>query len=70
MNGIDLDRYLRDGALRARLEARARFERAQTARALLVAAARYLARLPARLWRRLAALQPANDTAPRMRCCH
>lgn len=70
MNGIDMDRYLRDDALRAALEARARFERAQTVQRLVVAAARFLAGLPGRLRRRAAALRPASSTARHTRVCH
>lgn len=51
MNGIDLNRYLRDDGLRAALEASARRERAQALGGLLIAAARHLARLPGGLRR-------------------
>ena len=69
MNGIDLERYIRDETLRAALEARARRERAETVHRLLLAAARSLARLPARLRRLLAAPGPANSTKLRTRGC-
>lgn len=48
MNDIDLDRYFKNHELRADLETRARRERAQAVGKLLVAAVRWLARLPAR----------------------
>ena len=47
MNDIDLDRYFKNHELRADLEAQARRERAQAVGKLLVAAVRWLARLPA-----------------------
>lgn len=49
MSGNDLDRYFRYHELRADLEARARRERAETVGKLLVAAARWLGSLLARL---------------------
>lgn len=58
MDDIDLDRYFRNHKLRADLEARARQERAETVAKILVVAARWLSRLPARLRKELAA--PGN----------
>jgi hypothetical protein len=51
MSGNDLDRYFRYHELRADLEMRARRERAETVGKLLVAAAHWIVRLPARLQR-------------------
>ena len=60
MNDIDLDRYFKNHELRADLEAQARRERAQAVGKLLVAAVRWLARLPAR--RRIYALGRVQDS--------
>ena len=51
MGDLDLDRYFREHELRADLERRARRERAEALGKLLIAAARWLGGLPARLRR-------------------
>lgn len=51
MNNIDLDRYFKNPRLRSELEAQARRERAETVGKLPIAAAHWIARLPARLQR-------------------
>jgi hypothetical protein len=64
MKDIDLDRYFKNHRLRSELEAQARRERAQAVGKLLIAAARWLARLPARLGRTLSVASRAASRIP------